>query len=236
MKDNLIPPATWEFDKAVTDRFDDMLRRSIPQYEVMRKAVFDMASPYVKPRTRIVDLGCSRGEALAPFVAHFGTANDYIGIDISKPMLEAAQDRFEKSQEAGSVEIIDYDLRNPYTITNASLTLSVLTLQFIPVEYRAPLVKSIYANTVAGGAFILVEKLVAAAPGIAGQMIDNYHAMKRENGYSAEQIEKKRLALEGVLVPLTAKDNEALLVNAGFAEVECFWRWMNFAGWIALKK
>lgn len=195
-----------------------------------------MGSAYVQPRTRIVDLGCSRGEAVAPFITHFGAGNDYVGIDISKPMLEAAQDRFKESKISDSIDIVDYDLRNPYNVTNASLTLSVLTLQFIPVEYRAPLVKSIYDNTVAGGAFILVEKVKGASPQIANQLIDNYHAMKRQNGYSAEQIEKKRLSLEGVLVPFTAKDNEALLEKAGFTEVECFWRWMNFAGWIALKK
>lgn len=235
MEDNLIPPSTWQFDKDVANCFDDMLRRSIPQYEVMRKAVFAMGSPYVKTKTRIVDLGCSRGEAIAPFIECFGTGNDYIGLDVSKPMLEAAQERF-KEVKSGAIDIIDYDLRNPYTITNASLTLSVLTLQFIPVEYRAQLVKNIYENTVSGGAFILVEKIKGASPVIANQLIDNYHAMKQQNGYSQEQIEKKQLSLEGVLVPFTAKNNEALLEAAGFAEVECFWRWMNFAGWIAIKK
>ena len=29
----------WEFDTSVTAVFDDMLRRSIPQYEVMRHVV-----------------------------------------------------------------------------------------------------------------------------------------------------------------------------------------------------
>jgi tRNA (cmo5U34)-methyltransferase len=43
------------------------------------------------------------------------------------------------------------------------------------------------------------------------------------------------LALEGVLVPVTAAWNEQLLKGAGFSQVECFWRWMNFAGWVAVK-
>ena len=30
------PGARWEFDESVTSAFDDMLRRSIPQYEAMR--------------------------------------------------------------------------------------------------------------------------------------------------------------------------------------------------------
>lgn len=59
--------------------------------------------------------------------------------------------------------------------------------------------------------------------------------MEETNGYTQEEIRRKRLALEGVLVPVTAKWNEELLHNAGFRQVDCFWRWMNFAGWIALK-
>jgi tRNA (cmo5U34)-methyltransferase len=66
-------------------------------------------------------------------------------------------------------------------------------------------------------------------------MIDIYHARKMAAGYTSEEVERKKLALEGVLVPLTATRNEALLRNAGFQDIDCFWRWMNFAGWVAHK-
>lgn len=33
----------------------------------------------------------------------------------------------------------------------------------------------------------------------------------------------------------TAKWNEELLQMSGFREIDCFWRWVNFAGWIAVK-
>jgi tRNA (cmo5U34)-methyltransferase len=34
---------------------------------------------------------------------------------------------------------------------------------------------------------------------------------------------------------VTAKWNEDLLRDAGFRTVECFWRHLNFAGWVAVK-
>ena len=43
------------------------------------------------------------------------------------------------------------------------------------------------------------------------------------------------LDLEGVLVPITAKWNEQLLGSAGFKKIDCFYRYLNFAGWIAIK-
>ena len=83
---------------------------------------------------------------------------------------------------------------------------------------------------------MLVEKILGATADLDAQMVSRYYALKGANGYSPEQIERKRLSLEGVLVPVTARWNEELLRMAGFTQVDCFWRWMNFAGWLAVKE
>jgi hypothetical protein len=62
-----------------------------------------------------------------------------------------------------------------------------------------------------------------------------YHEHKMRQGYTRDAIDRKALALEGVLVPVTAQWNVELLKQAGFQQVDCFWRWMNFGGWIAVK-
>ncbi len=66
-------------------------------------------------------------------------------------------------------------------------------------------------------------------------MTNQYYNLKHQNGYSIYEIERKKLSLEGVLVPVTANWNEEMLRLSGFTEVDCFWRWMNFSGWIAVK-
>lgn len=45
----------------VTGVFDDMLERSVPQYDVMWPAVFDTRSRLVRLDTAAADLGCRRG-------------------------------------------------------------------------------------------------------------------------------------------------------------------------------
>src|SRR5262249_39399854 len=152
--DTVRPSDRWSFDEEVTACFDDMLARSIPQYEVMRKATFDMGWRFVRPKTDIVDLGCSRGEALSPFVDAFGAFNSYVGVEVSPPMLEAARARFEGLISRGIVSIRDCDLRDSYPPVNASLTLSVLTLQFTPIEFRQRIVRRVFQSTIPGGAFI----------------------------------------------------------------------------------
>lgn len=235
-KDQVLPEGKWAFDGEVTRAFDDMLARSIPQYEVMRRSVFDLACRFVKPKTAIVDLGCSRGEALAQLIERFGAHNRYVGVDVSEPMLAAACERFKGMIDCGIVQIRNCDLRRDFPPEEASITLSVLTLQFTPIEYRQQIVRRIFKHTLPGGAFILVEKVIGSNAELDGLLTDLYLGLKSANGYSQEQIERKRLSLEGVLVPVTSHWNEELLEAAGFAQIECFWRWMNFAGWVAVKE
>lgn len=230
-----MPTGRWEFDDSVTRVFNDMLTRSIPQYEVMRKAVFDIGMRYASPETAIVDLGCSRGDALAPFVESLGARNTYYGVEVSRPMLAAARDRFCREIAEGRVTIRNVDLREAYPTADASVTLCILTLQFIPLEHRQRVLHDAYACTSRGGAFILVEKILGATSTINSMMVDLYSTRKKEAGYTPEEVQRKQLALEGVLVPVTAQWNAQLLRDAGFREVDCFWRWMNFAGWVALK-
>lgn len=117
----------------------------------------------------------------------------------------------------------------------ASLTLSVFTLQFVPIEYRQRVIQDVYDHTIPGGGFVLVEKVLGETARIDKLLVERYYAMKRDHGYSLDAIERKRLALEGVLVPVTARWNVELLRQAGFREIDCFWRWANFAAWIAVK-
>jgi tRNA (cmo5U34)-methyltransferase len=230
-----MPDGAWRFDESVTNVFEDMLRRSIPQYDVMRRAVYDVGCRFVRPQTAIVDLGCSRGDALAPFVAKFGTSNTYVGVEVSRPMLDVARHRFKEQIDAGFIDIQDRDLRAAYPTASASLTLCVLTLQFTPIEHRQRILLDAFSRTVPGGAFILVEKILGATATLNGMMAELYHRHKADHGYGPDEIERKRLALEGVLVPVTAHWNEELLGSAGFGQVDCFWRWMNFAGWLAIR-
>jgi tRNA (cmo5U34)-methyltransferase len=54
-------------------------------------------------------------------------------------------------------------------------------------------------------------------------------------GYSELEISQKREALENVLIPYRLQENRDLLLKAGFREVEVFFKWYNFAGFVAVK-
>ena len=230
-----VPGAAWRFDESVTAVFDDMLARSIPQLDTMRSSVFQVASRLVQPNTHVVDLGCALGASMAPLIDRFGAHNRYVGIEASEPMADACRRRLESFIDAGLVEIRHADLRTGYPDVQASLTLAVLTLMFVPADDRLRTLTTAYRHTTPGGALILVEKILGNDAATNDLLVDLYHRHKEAMGYTREEIDRKRMALRDVLVPWSAAANERVLRQAGFAHVDCFWRCLNFCAWAAVK-
>lgn len=231
MRDNTNPTGAWEFNGEVAACFANMLERSIPDYRSMRALVYNAGERFVKPDTLIVDVGCSTGLAVEPFVTKHRDENDFLLIDNAPAMAQACRERFGSEpavtvKEGNLWEFLPFEDR-------ASLVLSVLSMQFMPTAYRRFMLRQICESIVDGGALIYVEKVVAGS--LDDLMVDLYYQMKRENGYTDEQIMAKRRSLENVLSPLEPEWNEDLLKEAGFRRVQMFWRCLNFCGLIAVK-
>jgi len=233
MRDDYNPESAWEFNSDVTDVFDDMLMRSIPGYVEMRRLTTSIASRFAQRDSFIVDLGCSRGGAISNLIEILDESINFLGVEISAPMREAAVQSFKKFGDR--VKIVDMDLKSDFPKVNSSVILSVLTLQFIPIEYRQGILQKVYNSLIPNGAFIIVEKVLGNNSVTNELFIQEYYKLKGQNGYTPEQINTKRKSLEGILVPVTSDWNQDLLKNSGFSSFDCFWRNLNFAGWIAIK-
>ena len=236
MIDNVdVADKKWEFDDNVAKCFGDMLSRSIPEYTEMRELTYRVGRNFVKQGYIIVDIGCSNGDSIEDFVNGLGATSRYALYEVSPPMLANCRERYKSWIDKKLMTVNDHDIRQGISNAPATLALSVLTLQFTPIEYRQKIVQSIYDNLIEGGAFILVEKVLGNTFELDSVMVDEYYKIKAENAYTEKQIRDKRKSLEGVLVPVTAKWNEDLLRQCGFRKVDCFWRCLNFAAWVAIK-
>lgn len=243
-KDDHVPGERWEFNEDVAKKFDDMLERSIAGYSAMRDLVFRLGRNFVNERHRVIDLGASRGESSVALIEAFPKTR-FLLCEISEPMRRELVYRFKDNQ---NVYVRDFDLRqNTKEIYNlvsgwemantqpASLVLSILTLIFVPINFRQSIIQGIYDGLPHGGAFIMVEKVLGNSAITQELLVKEYHNLKHDNGYSWEDIERKRAALEGVQVPVSHEHNMDMLHSAGFRRVECFWRNLNFAAFIAIK-
>jgi len=236
-RDETLPEGKWTFDEKVTEVFEDMLSRSIPQYGVMRKTVYDIGCYFLdKSKNKVIlDLGCSDGLNLHEFVNKYGAQARFKGIDVSEPMLEKARTSYQGYIKTGIVSINNLDLRVDFPVDIYTLIMSVFTIQFVPIEYRQEVIQKCYDNLSSNGCFIMVEKVLGNCSQLNEIMVNEYLKMKSNNGYTQEQIDRKRLSLEGVLVPMTSDWNKDMLRQAGFKKVDTFWRWMNFEGYVAIK-
>lgn len=233
MKDNDTEHgARFEFNENVAECFSNMLERSIPSYDLMRELMISIIESHIIPNSLILDIGTSNGESLDVLSKKY-KKSDFIGLDISDSMIEKAKTRF---ADRSNVDIRKHDLRNSiYVPDNPDIIISCLTIQFTPIEYRLQILQNIHNILADKGMFIFVEKVLGSSAQIDKLLVDIYYSIKLNNGYSYDEIKRKKLALEGVLVPVTAKWNEELLSMSGFNQVECFWRCLNFAGWVAYK-
>ena len=215
-----------------------MLSRSIPQYDIMRKSVVSLVKSVIEINNlndfKLLDIGCSDGLMIKALLEQCNNGK-YLGIDVSEPMLNKARALFQNEINDGAVTINNCDLRNDFPKDEFDFITSVLSIQFTPIEYRQDIIQNIYDNLSDGGVFIMIEKVLGNTAMLNKLFVKEYYSMKSDHGYTDEQIERKRLSLEGVLVPVTNKWNVDLLNQVGFKQVDTFWRWMNFCGYIAIK-
>lgn len=227
----------WEFNENVACTFDSMLDRSIPQYELMRNLVTSIGNDILSDADSksVFDMGCSNGLAIRGLVNKFGATARFLGMDTSTHMIKKAKEAYQGYIDTGIVRFVEGRVQDEFPTDRFSLILSVLTLQFIPIEYRQQIIQSVYDSMYAGGGFILVEKVLGNNAYINNMMVKQYYSLKENNGYSKEEIDRKRLSLEGVLVPVTSNWNIDLLKQAGFTKIDIFWKYLNFTGYIAIK-
>lgn len=235
MRDETNPQGKWEFNQDVVDVFEDMLSRSIPGLEDMRNTINLIIKSVIPLGGSILDIGCSDGQQLASLQAMEAPAMQLklFGVDNSREMIQKAVERC-----GPSVKFLHHDMcEGKPRFSNGPIKydviLSILTLQFIPVELRPEILFYIRNAIRSGGRFIFVEKVTFSDYENQTLMTKVYHDIKRENGYTTDQIKTKNISLRNVLVSKTIEDNTKMLHDAGFDHVTTFWQNTAFVGWVA---
>lgn len=244
MKDSVFsqePHKQFEFDERIASVFDDMLERSVPHYKetislisdfcVYNMALLESSLDSSDTKPIIYDLGSSTGTmllSLSQVLPH----TRLIGIDSAKAMID-------KSTLKAKAYSVDIDFIHTDVLTHDFLHSHIIIanyiLQFIRPMQRPSLLAKIYNALIDNGVFIMSEKMISHDKVLDKQMIEHYLRYKMAQGYSKNEISKKREALENVLVPFSMDENIAMLKNVGFKSVEILYKWVNFATIIARK-
>lgn len=223
----------FEFNKDVAEVFDDMLERSIPHYQSIQSMISTLSKTYAQPKTAIIDLGCSTGHTLCNLATQLSSVS-FVGVDLSKPMLDQAELRQEKTCPHQDIAWIAHDLNTPITLEPASVIILNLCYQFIDPVNKPALLSTCYDALSPGGAVIVVEKILAGDH--QQQFQTFYEEFKAEMGYSPQEIAGKTASLKGVLHAVKPETLTEDLTQAGFESIERFFQWFNFMGMIGVKR
>ena len=232
----LLKPGDFRFGENVAKVFDDMVGRSVPYYREIQRMIAELTARHAQQDSNVYDLGCSTGTTMIGISSMIAPGIRIVGVDDSAEMLTKCKTKLEEINFETPYELTCADISRGVDVSNASVVILCLTLQFVRPLYREHLIKTIYEGLNAEGALILVEKILTESPDFNREFIDYYYDYKRRNHYSELEISQKREALENVLIPYKLTENIAMLENAGFGQTEVFFKWYNFAGLISIKK
>lgn len=235
-KDEITKAFDFKFGEKVATVFDDMVNRSVPFYEEIQRMIGEIAADHTMEGSDVYDLGCSTGTTMIYMNEQVPTSIRFIGIDDSPEMLAKCKTKLEQIGFTRPFDLRVADLGSNVEISNASVVILCLTLQFVRPIHRERLLKKIVDGLKPGGVLILVEKILAEESNYNRDFIKYYYNMKRRHSYSEMEISQKREALENVLIPYKLSENILMLKEAGFGHCEVFFKWYNFSGIIAEKK
>ena len=144
----------FQFDSDVVRVFPDMIARSVPGYASILSVIEQLAVQYVRPGSDVWDLGCSLGAATRLIRRRCDATVTVHAVDNSAAMIQRLQQLLGDWEPGAPVIVTEADLRDVH-ITNASLVVLNLTLQFLPPAERDTVIGRIAAGMLPGGALLL---------------------------------------------------------------------------------
>ena len=104
----------FEFDEAVASVFDDMLSRSVPFYDEVRKLVISLILVEQEDDKKVLDLGSSTAKFLLDLHSRMDKKMQLKGLDNSQAMLDRAEQKcqaFGASIELELADMLEYDYK-----------------------------------------------------------------------------------------------------------------------------
>lgn len=222
------------FDETVAAVFDDMISRSVPGYLQVMSATVEWTHRFFQPGSRVVDIGCSTGTFLQACAQILPADAVLTGVDTSSAMLERARLKVGSVGRGHVIELVEGDATE-IAFSRSSVVVCNYTLQFFSKAIRSSLLARIFQEMVPGGVFVLSDKIHFPQPSLQSWVTEAHERFKERQGYSRDEITRKRAALDNVLVTMSFDEQLELVRGAGFS-AQPVMQWGNFLTIVGIKE
>ncbi|MCI4591080.1 methyltransferase domain-containing protein [Sphingobium sp. BYY-5] len=178
---------------------------------------------------RVLVLGAGGGLELRA-MAQAQPGWTFLGVDPAKAMLdEAARVLGPDADRVTFCEgYIDDAPEGPFDGATC-----LLTLHFLEPTERARTVRELHRRLKPGAAFVAAHSSFPQDDGQRARWLSRYAAFALASGAPSDQVEKMCETVDAHVPMLSPEEDEAILREAGFSDVELFYAGFTWRGWVS---
>jgi tRNA (cmo5U34)-methyltransferase len=203
--------------------YDSLIPRLIPFYREQNALMLDLIPHQRSADLRALDLGAGTGVLSALILEAFPKAT-VVAYDIAESMLAACRANLSAYEGRIAFRLGDFgggDLGGGY-----DLVVSGLAIHHVGDDEKRALFGRLYQAMNAGGCLLIRDIVKGATPALTAQYERLWRRYMASSGEDDERWYSKYLNEDK---PASVEDQVAWLREAGFADVGCHWRHLNFA-------
>jgi tRNA (cmo5U34)-methyltransferase len=214
-------------DPATAPRYAEGPPRFTPGFGDMQTTTAILLAERAGPEAEVLVLGAGGGLELAAFAALFPGWR-FVAVDPAGPMLAQAREVMgEAAARARFVEgLIEDAPAGPF-----AAGCCLLTLHFLESGERLETLRAVRRRLAPGAPFVAVHCSFPQAEPDRTTWLDRYEAFALVQGVDAQLAAKAR-AVTTSLPVLDPAEDEALLREAGFGDVNLFYAGFGWRGWV----
>ena len=210
-----------KFDEIAKD-YDKQRKELIPCFDDFYGLPIDMIS-FEGENPKILDIGAGTGLFSSMVLEKYPDA-ELTSIDLSCEMLNIAKKRFKDYSKVTYIE-------NDYTIHEFNekfdIVISALSIHHLNKEDKEKIYQKIYNILKNKGIFINADQFLSPSPNIERIYTDLMREFLENSGLNRENVKKayERMNYDN---PSTINDQIQWLVDCGFEDVDCIYKYYHF--------
>jgi len=214
------------FNTEEAANYDDAIRRRIPLYREIQTLMASLLPFPKKEYLRVLDLGCGTGETSVSLLKEYPLAR-VTGIDSSPDMLDVARKKVKHT--TWRVDFLCQDIRAFNLEGEFDVIVSGFSLHFLSPDEKEEILRKCLALLKDGGMFMDSEAVLSPSEKVYNMYMEKWKDFMRSNGFSDEEIGSHILKFLKDVKPMTVDNQLGLMRKAGFRDVECYFKYLNWA-------